>query len=247
MSITFRKPEFVPTIFMLVVVITCLYLAIWQLQRLEEKTQLLATIDAAQSLPPRDILSFSDEELQTSQWRNVIVNGVFDHTHELHATPRYYKTKLGYAILTPLAFETPQGTHYVMVNRGWVDREKKEASTRQSGNTSDKVTVEGAIRISFKQKTFTPNNRPDLNVWLWYDLPAMAKTTGLPLLPILIDATSIKTQNGEVLKDAPRPFPIEIKIRNDHMGYAITWLLVGLTAIGVYGAYYCERRKYLVP
>ncbi len=241
--ITLRKPETVPTIAMLVVVATCLWLAVWQLQRLQQKTELIASIEKAQALPPRDIHSFTGDELQNSEWRNVVATGVFLHEHELHATPRYLRNKLGYAILTPLAITNGRETQYVLVNRGWVDREKREASTRSAGNTTAAVIVEGAVRLQMKQKMFTPNNQPEINLWLWYDLPAMSKATGLKLLPIIIDAAAVRNVDGSDIKDAPEPFPVEIKIRNDHAGYAVTWFLLALSALGVFVAYYAEKKK----
>lgn len=240
--IKLRKPELVPTIAMFVVVITCLFLSVWQLQRLQHKTELIATIKNAQALPPRDILSFSQEELKDSEWRNTVATGVFLHEHELHATPRYLKNKLGYAILTPLAITDGKETKYVLVNRGWVDREKRDASTRSAGNTPGAVIVEGTIRLQMKQKMFTPDNQPDINLWLWYDLPAMSKATGLALMPIIIDASAVRNVDGSVIKDAPEPFPLEIKIRNDHAGYAVTWLLLALSAFGVLVAYHKEKK-----
>lgn len=241
--IKLRKPETVPTIAMLVVVATCLFLAVWQLQRLQQKTELIASIEQAQALPPKDIHSFTEQELLGSEWRNVVATGVFLHEHELHATPRYLKNKLGYAILTPLAITNGKETQYVLVNRGWVEREKREASTRSAGNTKGAVIVEGAIRLQMKQKMFTPDNQPQINLWLWYDLPAMAKATGLKLLPIIIDAAAVRNVDGSKIKDAPEPFPVEIKIRNDHAGYAVTWFLLALSALGVFVAYYTEKKK----
>lgn len=241
--IKLRKPETIPTIATIFVVISCLLLSVWQLQRLQQKTDLLASIEKAQALPPRDLHSFSEEELQNSQWRNVVATGVFLHEHELHATPRYLKNKLGYAILTPLAITNGKETQYVLVNRGWVEREKREASTRSAGNTTGAVIVEGTVRLQMKQKMFTPNNQPEINLWLWYDLTAMAKATGLKLLPIIIDAAAVRNVDGSETKDAPAPFPVEIKIRNDHAGYAVTWFLLALSALGVFIAYYAEKKK----
>jgi surfeit locus 1 family protein len=130
-----------------------------------------------------------------------------------------------------------------LVNRGWVPSDKKDAATRAEGNTQDEVVVEGALRGSFTPKMFTPANQPERNLWFWYDLSAMSKATSLNLLPALIDATSVKTVKGNILEKAPLPFPIEIKIRNDHMGYAITWFLIGLAALGVWAAHYVERKN----
>lgn len=242
MTLRLRTPELIPTLATFVVVAITMWLGVWQLQRLHWKTQLIATIEQAQSQAPRDILSYKPDEIEKAQWHNAVAQGVLLHRKEFHATPRYYKGLLGYAILTPLAISTKQGTQYVLVNRGWVPPEHKDPATRAEGNPLGKVIVEGAIRTAFTQGKFTPDNRPDTNLWFWYDISAMSKNLGLPLLPILIDATAVRNEDGTAIQDGPLPFPIEINIRNDHKGYAITWFLIGLAAIGVYLAYYIERK-----
>lgn len=243
MSIRFRKPELIPTIALLVVVLVTVYLGLWQLYRLQWKQQLLAEIEKAQSALPKNLLDYAETDFPKAEWHNVFVTGKLLHNKELHATPRYLNGKLGYAVLTPLAVETHQGVRYALVNRGWVPKEKKDATTRATGNPDIRVTVEGALRSGFTQGRFTPDNRPDENLWFWYDLPAMGKATGLPLLPVLIDASAVRADTGEAIHGGPTPFPIAIIIRNDHFGYAITWFMLGLAAIGVYGAYYAERKK----
>lgn len=240
MKYRLRKPELVPALVTLAAVALTFYLALWQLQRLEEKTQLIADIDRAQSLPPQELASFPEDQLKKLEWRNVRIHGKLLHDKELYATPRYLNGKLGYAVLTPLAFTTPTGTHYVLVNRGWVSPENKPPEQRSEGNPAGEVIVEGALRNPLPKKYFTPENQPARNLWFWYDLPAMSAELHLPLLPVMVDATATRLATGETLHAAPSPFPIEINIRNDHKGYAITWLLIGLGAIGVFLAYHLE-------
>lgn len=242
MTFRFRTPKFIPALGTLVAVLITFTLAVWQLQRLEWKNQLIANIDAAQSLPPKALLSFAPEELTQSEWHNVLASGTLLHEKELFATPRYLNEHMGYAVLTPLAITTSDGVRYVLVNRGWVAPESKEREKRMAGNPTDTVTVEGAIRVPMQKKYFTPENHPERNLWFWYDLPAMSKELNLPLLPVMIDATAVRSADGKTLTEGPTPFPITINIRNDHMGYAITWFLIGLTAIGVFVAYHLERR-----
>lgn len=242
MKLSFRRFETVPLIATFIVVLVTMGLGIWQLQRLEEKNRLITAIDAAQSAAPQNLAAIPQEALTTLEWHNIVTEGRFLHRHELYATPRYLKGLLGYAVLTPLEFMTPQGPRYVMVNRGWVPPEHKDSAKRMAGNPPGEVRVEGVIRKQMPKKYFTPENRPAENLWFWYDLPAMAKETGLPLLPVLIDETTLNAP-GETLENAPIPFPIEITLRNDHKGYAITWFMIGLGAIGVFLAYHWEPKK----
>lgn len=249
MTLRFRKPEPIPTLALIVVVAVTCWLGLWQLQRLGEKTRLLAGIEAAQSIAPRNLAEYAPGELEKDEWHNVFAKGTLLNDKELHFTPRYLKGILGYAVLTPFAYTTPEGTRYVLINRGWVPPEKKDAARRETGNPSGIVAIEGAIRSSrtkgsgFEKGTFRPENDIVKNLWYWYDLQAMRKQTGVELLPVIIDAAAMRMDDGSEIKDGPRPFPIEIKIRNDHMGYAITWFMIGLSAIGVFAAYYREKKS----
>lgn len=243
MKYRIRRPGLVPSLATLFVVALTLYLGIWQIERLEWKKHLLSTIEAAQSAPPYTLNTLPEGELPQQEWHNVIAQGELLHSKELFATPRYLKGELGYAVITPLALETPQGKRYVLVNRGWVSSQQKDPLQRQAGNLVANVVVEGVIRSTFRHGVFTPANIPAKNLWFWYDLPAMAKALDLPLLPVMIDATALLTEEGEAITKGPTPFPIEITIRNDHKGYAITWFLIGLAAVGVFIAYHTERRN----
>jgi surfeit locus 1 family protein len=236
--IRFRRPELIPTLFIGFMVALMFTLGVWQLQRLQWKTELLARIEAAQSAAPKDILSYPADKLPDFEWFNVRMTGRFLHDKELYATPRYYKEQLGYAILTPLAIDTPRGPVRILVNRGWVPPEKKDPGSRSAANINAPVTVEGVIRVFNKKGLFRPDNNPEKNIWFWYDVPAMARAEKLELLPVVIDATRITDSSGASLSGGPIPFPLEINIRNDHLGYAITWFLMGLTGIVMFGVYY---------
>jgi len=243
MKYHFRTPELVPTLVMLLVVGLMFSLSFWQFQRLQWKNALLADIEAAQSQPPKELAAYPVESLNKAEWHNVTVTGTLLHDKELYATPRYYKEQLGYAVLTPLVFPTASGPRYALINRGWVPPEKKDPKTRMQGNSNGLVMVMGVIRNPMAQGAFRPDNNPGKNLWFWYDIKAMGKQVELPLLPVFIDATDVRPADGAAYTEGPLPFPLEIKIRNDHLGYALTWLMIGLSGVIMFGIYYLEPKK----
>lgn len=245
MTYRFRKPELIPTIVTLIAVALMFKLSFWQLDRLEWKTKLIADIEKAQQEPPKDLLSYPVDKLAQNEWHNVIATGMLMHNKELYATPRYLKGQMGYGILTPLEMWTPAGLRYVLVNRGWVPPDKKIPATRTLGNPTAPVRVEGIIRSNLDRGWLWRHafsNSPEKNLWLWYDLPTMQRYAELTMLPVMIDATRITLENGTPIRDGPTPFPLEINIRNDHLGYAITWFLIGISAIVIYLLYYVEKK-----
>ena len=52
------------------------------------------------------------------------------------------------------------------------------------------VHVEGVIRESEQPSSFVPENSPSKAEWYWVDVPAMARTAGLPPDTPLIEAKS---------------------------------------------------------
>jgi surfeit locus 1 family protein len=55
-------------------------------------------------------------------------SGTFDHSKEILLGPRTKDNTLGYHVITPLIREAGAGS--ILVNRGFVPREKIEQSTR---------------------------------------------------------------------------------------------------------------------
>jgi surfeit locus 1 family protein len=92
------------------------------------------------------------------------------------------------------------------------------------------------IRTSDERNAFTPENQPEKNVWFGRDAQAMGKQLGLDVLPFTFDVVGV--QEKDVY---PVPSQGEIKMRNDHLGYAITWFGVGLGALVITLLYH--RRK----
>ncbi len=121
----------------------------------------------------------------------------------------------GFVHLTPLVLT--DGTTTLLVSRGWV------AGQAPPPPETGVVTVSGVMRPLRGPRRFSPPNAPDKNIWFVEDLPAMRLATGHSLLPY-------------VLETGPLP-----RLRNDHLGYAITWFT--LAALGVFMfAVYCRAR-----
>lgn len=173
-------------------------------------------------------------EIDGLMWRRVKVTGHFLHDLELHLAARSLRGNVGTHVLTPLVRDSGQT---VLVNRGWVPSELKDASRRAAGQSAGTVTLEGIVTPGSRKGWFTPDNDPARGLWLWADLAAMAQTLGRPLQPLVLDAD-----------DAPNPggFPIggqtRLDIPNDHLQYALTWYALA-AALMVIFVLYSRRRE----
>ena len=214
---TFRKPEWIPLIFIICSTVLLGGLGMWQLERLVWKNTLIAGIEKAQAEPVLHTLT--DEPYRrvelSGQWR-------LDKTIHVVGKPQFVEGN-GYFLLTPLVL--PDGKT-ILVNRGWAPREWKE-------NAAKKATVRGIVRPLREKRLFSPANFPDKNIWFYEDINAMAQASGLALEPAVIEAI------GERKSDTyPYPSDGKINLRNDHFGYAITWFSLAFIGIIMFGAYH---------
>ncbi|XP_031225323.1 surfeit locus protein 1 isoform X4 [Mastomys coucha] len=119
----------------------------------------------------------------------------------------------------------------ILVNRGFVPRKKVNPETRQKGQVLGEVDLVGIVRLTENRKPFVPENSPERNHWYYRDLEAMAKITGAD--PIFIDADFQSTTPGGPIGGQTR-----VTLRNEHMQYIITWLvLLPLVAHSIHTLY----------
>lgn len=107
----------------LVLLAILIRLGFWQLDRAEEKRQLLSFIEHQQSLPA---LSFSEAVLNETgstedgaqlAYRQIRLRGEFDRSHYWLIDNKVFRGKVGYEVVAP--FYATSG-EVVLVNRGWV-------------------------------------------------------------------------------------------------------------------------------
>lgn len=233
----FRRFELIPTLITLVGVGMMFALGVWQLQRLEWKQNIISQVEEGMQEAPITHL-FTDKDMQTAmEFRRVKLAGMFSY-NEAHITPRYFRGKLGYGVLTPFLFGSAGNfseSTYILVDRGWIPAEEKskfEALAKQAA-AHEGVVIEGILRRPLGKGWFTPNNDPEKNLWFWMDMPALEKALGAKLQPMIVQMV------GEQKRDVyPIPSDGKIKLRNDHLGYAITWFLIAIAGVAIFLVYH---------
>lgn len=222
----FRSPQLIPLLFIITSTLTLTSFGVWQVERLQWKNALVKQIEQVQGIPPLQTLP---EDLTGLEYRKVILRGVFKHENALHMIGRQRGNFPGYFIVTP--FELDGDNRIILVNRGFSPKDKE---TKPEGLQ----TIEGVIRPPREKRYFAPENMPEKNVWFYENIPAMSNTTGLKLTPLIIEQVG-KEKKGE--------FPIvgdgKINLKNDHLGYAITWFSTAIIGIIMFGFYYRKAKE----
>ncbi|RWR77963.1 surfeit locus protein 1 [Cinnamomum micranthum f. kanehirae] len=87
------------------------------------------------------------------------------------------------------------------------------------------VKVIGVVRESEKPSIFVPANDPSSGQWFYVDVPAIARSAGLPENTIYIEDT-----NEDISASQPYPIPKDVNtlirysvMPQDHLNYTLTW------------------------
>lgn len=220
---TTSKKYIVPIIFMVFATSLLLALGSWQLYRLQWKNELLDQIKQGQQEPALGNLPPLEDKtaIEALAFRNVALQGQFLYDKTLHMVGRPKEAGIGSAngfyLITP--FKLVDDGRIILVNRGFsvIDKESKPSGI---------VTVNGVIRPFRTKRYFSPTNKPEKNVWFYEDADAMSLATGTQLTPIMVQATG-KKEKGVY----PIPHSGEIKMRNHHLYYAVTWFSIAFIGI----------------
>ncbi len=233
------RPQLWPTLFTVPALAVLIGIGTWQVQRLHWKQDLIALRSARLQAPPVALSELDlagAKDLAALEFRRVQVTGRFLHEEEMYLAARNLRSSVGYHVITPL--ERSDGS-VVLVNRGWVPLDRKAPGTRAAGQRSGSVTVSGLLRAGGRKGVFTPDNRPGENFWFYVDVPAMAVHAGLERVhPFVIEAGPAANPGG---------FPIggqsRVKLRNDHLQYAITWYSLAAALLVIYVLYHRRERE----
>ncbi|MEK6746310.1 MAG: SURF1 family protein [Pseudomonadota bacterium] len=221
----FRKPQLIPLLFIITSTITLTSFGVWQVERLQWKNALVKQIEQVQQFPPLQTLP---TDLNNLEYRKIILTGVFKYEKVLHLIGRQKGNFPGFFMLTP--FELENDGRIILVNRGFSPKDKE---TKPEGLQ----TIEGVIRPPREKRYFAPENMPEKNVWFYENIQAISQATGLSISPLIVEQVG-KEKKGE--------FPIvgdgKINLKNDHLGYAITWFATALIGIIMFGFYYRKSR-----
>jgi cytochrome oxidase assembly protein ShyY1 len=224
----------------------CIGLGLWQLQRRVEKHALIAALDERLAAAPVPLPPSSQWAALTSakdEFRRVS----FTATYEPRPDAMVYSS--GSAIRADIsgpgtwAFvpaQLPDG-ETVAVNAGFVpntmqDRAVQDRATAQL-ITGKPVMMTGYLRFPEAAGVLTPNVEHDKRLWFARDHMAMAQALGWNnVAPFYVDLETPVPQNG-----IPKPGPLQVQLRDEHMQYAITWFTLAAAVVIAFGVWLKRR------
>ncbi|MGJ8687146.1 MAG: SURF1 family protein [Spongiibacteraceae bacterium] len=197
-------------------------LGFWQLDRADEKTQLLASFDARRQLPPQDILVLQEYE----NYRPAVAVGEFDSERYWLLDNRIYGGKFGYEIV---ALFTLIDGRTLLVNRGWLAGDSSRQRLPVVDIPAGQVTIHGEFYRSY-EKPFSLGELP-VSEWprrvQWLELDKVA-----PEFDAMIPTTL------RLFKDSVAALHIDRMVINvspaKHRGYAFQWFVMAIAFLAVF-------------
>lgn len=214
-----EKSNLVPLLFTIPSIVILISLGFWQLNRLAEKKLFIETLATTLNAEPVRLSNLENPNI----YSKIKIDGHFleNFSIYLYGLRSMSLEKNGYYLLTP--FKT-YDDRIIMVARGWFAHKEKGNINLKSDHTITQ-SITGVVLPPEKQSIFVPKNDFKNNIWFTLDLREMSENLGLKLrdfyliqlepknLPTLITALDTKSL---------------LAIRNDHLGYAITWFSLAI-------------------
>ena len=221
------RPSLWLTVLSLAAFVLLIALGVWQIERRAWKLALIDRVEQrvyAAAKPIPSPASWPAVTAANDEYRHVTVSGRFLHDRET-LVQAVTEEGPGYWVLTPL--RRGDGT-LVLINRGFVPTERRDASTRQDGNPEGPVEIIGLLRVTEPKGGFLRNNVPQHNRWYSRDVAAIAAARGLhDVAPFFIDADArSQTDGGPIGGLTVVSFP------NNHLIYALTWFALAFMLAG---------------
>ncbi len=198
-----------------------LSLGFWQVDRMGQKADVIAAIEARIHDAPDPLPAMADPE--ADRYRPVTAEGRFTGAETLVLSSQRGSGP-GFRVIT--AFETDTGQR-ILVDRGYIP-EVQGTAPRPASDAP--VRIEGNLDWPQDSDAYTPD--PDLgrNLWFSRDVGPLAAHLDTQAALVVLRATS---------EPAPPAQPVPIAtadIPDDHLEYAITWFALaavwaGMTAI----------------
>jgi cytochrome oxidase assembly protein ShyY1 len=243
-----RRPRGTTTfaLFTLAMVAAFIGLGIWQLQRRVEKHALIAALTERLAAEPEALP-------EAAQWR--ALTPARDEFRRVHFAASYQPApdamvySSGSAVREDVAGPGTwvfiparlPGGETVVINTGFVpnmmqDRAKEDDAVKQLV-IGAQVTLTGYLRFPEAAGVLTPAEDRQKRLWFTRDHLAMARVLGWgDVAPFYIDLES-PLPDGDV----PKPGPLTVHLKDDHLQYAITWFGLAGAVIIAFGVWL--RRK----
>ncbi len=227
-------------------------LGIWQLQRRVEKHALIAMLNERLAAAPEALPARAQWNALTPARTNSAASALARPTRRCRMrwstapAPRSRDDVSGPGTWAFLPAQLADG-NTVVVNTGFVQNtmQDRDQQDRAVGRliTGDPVDLTGYIRFPESAGTLTPTESVAKRLWFTRDHLAMARAlgwgeAGKAVAPFYIDLETPAPESG-----IPKPGPLSVHLKDDHLQYAITWFTLAFAVVIAFGVWWRTQRR----
>ncbi len=220
------KPGLLPTLVVLCLLPLLVWLGCWQLERAEQKRDMLARQAAREVAAP--VAPEQVEQLDDPAYARVYLQGSFDAAHSFLLDSRTRDGRVGVELLQPFRDE-PSG-RWVLINRGWLPWPDRRVPPKF--DTPDRP-------LKLAAWVYAPSGKPFLlNERMAEGWPRLLNHVDVEALWQLLRrdgvAYELRLEPGPAAYRAD--WPITTMQPQQHLGYAVQWfaLAAALLALFIY-------------
>jgi cytochrome oxidase assembly protein ShyY1 len=235
-------------IFTLLTLALLVGLGVWQLQRRVEKHALIAALTERLAAAPEALPSPAQWNALTparDEFRRVRVSAAYAPLPDAmvySAGSAIREDISGPGTWAFMPARLPSG-ETVVVNTGFVQNTMQDRAQQDRAVTrlvtGAPVTMTGYIRFPESAGALTPAENSTSRLWFTRDHRTMARALGWgDVAPFYIDLESPAPESG-----IPKPGPLEVHLKDDHLQYAITWFGLAGAVLIAFGVWWRGQRR----
>jgi cytochrome oxidase assembly protein ShyY1 len=239
-------------IFTALMVLAFTGLGIWQLQRRTAKHALIAMLNERLAAAPAPLPGPSQWNALTpgtDEFRRVAFSATFAPLPDAmvySAGSAVRDDVSGPGTWAFLPAQLADG-NTIVVNAGFVqntmqDRAQQDRAVRRL-ITGDPVQFTGYIRFPESAGALTPSESVAKRLWFTRDHLAMSRVLGWveggkAVAPFYVDLETPAPESG-----IPKPGPLSVRLKDDHLQYAITWFTLAFAVVIAFGVWWRTQRR----
>lgn len=235
-------------LFTLVMVALFVGLGVWQLQRRLEKHALIAALTerlAAAPVPLPDVSRWRALDPAHDEFRRVTFTATYARAPDAMVYSAGSAVREDISGPGTWAFLPARlaGSEAVAINTGFVENTMQEPEVQGRAVarlvTGQPVALTGYLRFPEHAGMLTPAANRDKRLWFVRDHEAMASQLGWGnVAPFYIDLETPVPANS-----VPKPGPLTVHLRDEHLQYAITWFSLAVVVVIAFAVWLRGKRR----
>lgn len=222
------RPNLWLTLLTFILVALFARLGIWQLDRAEEKQQILSAYEEKFSSPRIELNKNNLNDIETYQ--RVSVYGQVDGEQQILLDNKIHKGKAGYQVLLPVKIDASE--KWILVNRGWVPLGMSRTDIPDISIDKSIQHFTGVIKVPLGDEFKLGNGNSWTNKWpqvvQWLDVEEAAIHLDYDLLPYIL------LQSEEDTGGYVRDWKMIASSPDKSISYAVQWFSFAIILCGLF-------------